>query len=371
MSDDFRTRMRNNTPMRIPAAPPAPAGSAPTPQLSTDADILFAKTGTTVSRPMTEADRTAVSQGQIPMSHLSEAEKRQLMKLGWSEGQPVPPDIAETFAKVVEEYKTEAVRQGHLPKDLVIHEISDLPPQEQERMRQIISESADALRNQSQSSATFSSYPSNVANVLRQSPVVSAKEIVIPDWEPQTAEPPAVNTAPDVQETQPAKSDSSSHDSSASMTKRCVHCNGNPYEDMSKAEIPFEEKKRYLLAIGTGRSFEKEYGLFNNTIRVRFRALRAGELDVIAAWANEKAVAETKSPRYDIGLYVEAVRRHQACVAAALQTVLLQSTLPDSSLFWQAPSRYLGCLARLLISEGCSRRFQTRMDRRVLGVSML
>jgi len=98
-----------------------------------------------------------------------------------------------------------------------------------------------------------------------------------------------------------------------------------------------EDKYAYLLAIGMGKSFEKEYSIFGNTITVRFRALRAGEYDLINAWASQKTKEETDRFPVDFETFLHSVRRHESLAAVVLQTTRLTSSMSGSPLMWSAP----------------------------------
>lgn len=315
-----------------------PVGTPPqsqivSPTVASDTDILFGGSGKVTHRPMTEEEQRAIANGGAPNMKLSDAEKRQLLKMGWTEGSPVPDNVAEMFASVVSSYKAEAVKRGALPQELVVREFDDLPTQEQERMRQSLREATDAMKS-GRGQVVFSEYPADAAHVLD---VESLPMMEIPDWRTEPAPPmPSQEPAPvSAPEAEPARIEPTK--AASSTNQRCVHCGGDPFEDMTKSPIPLEDKKAYLLSIGTGRSFEKEYSLFHDTVRVRFRTLRPGEYDLIAAWAYEKALKEVRWSQQNLEAYVNVLRRHEATIATALQTVYLKGTAEGSSLFWSAP----------------------------------
>jgi hypothetical protein len=86
-----------------------------------------------------------------------------------------------------------------------------------------------------------------------------------------------------------------------------------------------------------GKSFEKEYSIFNNTITVRFRSLRPGEYDMINAWASRKTKEETQNVPVDFDAFLHIVRRHESMAAVVLQTTHLKCSISGSPLLWAAP----------------------------------
>ena len=322
-TDDFKARMRRGS-MPPPVPPAEPMGA--------DSNFMFSRPGTAVQRPMTPEEQQAIAQGKSPTANISEPEKRALLKMGWSEGSPVPPDIAGIFSKIVSEYKSTAVQQGAVPKEMVIRDIDDLPPQEQARVRTAVQESIAIMENNPTTTMSFSSFPPDVAAAMQGFSADALKEVSIPDWKDSIPAPP-----PTAQTESKPETSAVSQELPSPPGKRCVHCGGDPFEDVTKNPISRDDKYAYLLAIGMGKSFEKEYSIFGNTITVRFRSLRPGEYDTINVWASQKTKEETERMPVDFDSFLHIVRRHESLAAVVLQTTRLVSNMSGSPLIWMAP----------------------------------
>jgi len=293
---------------------------------------MFSRPGTAVQRPMTPEEQQAIAQGKSPTANISEPEKRALLKMGWSEGSPVPPDIANIFSHIVAEYKSTAVQQGAVPKEMVIRDIDDLPPQEQARIRSAVQESIATMQKNPSTTVSFSSFPPDVAEAMQGFSENLLEEVSIPDWKSHSVTPPPATQTEPQQETSAV-----SQEPRPPSKRRCVHCGGDPFEDVNKNPISREDKYAYLLAIGMGKSFEKEYSIFGNTITVRFRSLRPGEYDMINVWASQKTREETERMPVDFEAFLHIVRRHESLAAVVLQTTRLVSNMSGSPLIWMAP----------------------------------
>jgi hypothetical protein len=265
-----------------------------------DRDVTMGRKLTPMVRKMTEAEIAQVTAGVSPQSRLSPVERKSLLQLGWQEGQPVPENFFTRFQTLVKDYKTEAVRTGLTTEQLTIRSVDDMPPELQERARQLLKETTQAISG-APKTMTFSGYPAHAQESLAK---LSAVEI--PEAEPPSAPPP-----------DPPQ--------------------GAVQKNQTEDSIDPEDKQRYLLAIGTGRSFEKEYALFNETIRIRFRATRAGELDQIRSWAVAKTIKEFEGQKVEPLIFLETERRYEHRLQMALQTVSVMSPLPASDLYWAAP----------------------------------
>lgn len=346
MSADIQTRMRNRGGQQASSVMAAPVSTA---QIS-DADILFGPSGKVTHRQMTEEEKQMISQGQSPTSNLSEVEKRQLLKMGWTEGQPVPPNIQEIFQRVIAETQVQPTVPGHLPKELPVTDISSLPSQEQERVKSAMQSAIAAAVNNTPSKSTveFTNYPPQLAEAMQQmANIDKLAPVAIPGWDDGTAAKgtspavvaPASAVQPEQQSAEPISVNEERRDitPSVSPNQRCVHCGGDPFEDLEKSPIDLEDKRKFILSIGTGGSFEKEYLIFNKTILVRFRARRAGESDLIDRWANEKAQEEIKYRRLYIEDFHLRVQYYAVVISAALQTTYVKSAYQKSNLYWTAP----------------------------------
>ena len=356
ITDDFKTRMRQgNKPKTLRVS--VPSEPAVVNEMSAaDLDLLLSRSCTAVQRPMTEEERQAVSQGKSPMVSYSSAEKRELLKCGWKEGDPVPPNIAAILAEIVQEYQAKGSENRSVPQGkMIVTEIDDLPPQEQARMRAAVQDAIAQMKANQEGSVSFSAYSPDIADSVKD--YFSEKEVVIPDWQGNTtvAVEPSTDDFKDRMQKSSSPKRESTVDSSTPPApahaekvgeqrskeivtgQRCVHCGGDPFEDITQTDISREDKRNYLLAIGTGKSFEKEYTVFHDTITVRFRALRPGERDLIQAWASEKANEATKKRAVDFKTFIEIANYHERIGLSVIQTTYLRGNLEQSSLLWRAP----------------------------------
>ena len=94
--------------------------------------------------------------------------------------------------------------------------------------------------------------------------------------------------------------------------------------------------------LGTKKPFEKEYTIFRDTIKVRFRTLRAREFEEISLWAIKTVAREKILAPQEM---MPRVRYMELLGSLVLQTRLLQCSLEGAELFWGAPDKPYPTLA--------------------------
>jgi len=190
-------------------------------------------------------------------------------------------------------------------------------------------------------------YPESVRNALAGvdlSPIDAKPEISkgpdktpIPSDTPQPIQLPTFEKNPE-----PTFCKTCGRDPKAEKKRlTCSHCGGDPLDDLEKTPIALEDKRAFLLSLGTRRPFEKEYRLFADTISVRFRALRSNEIEQLTIWSVRAAAKEFRESNPDIILTQKDLQERagykELLGSVVLQTVLLQSRIEGSDLFWAAP----------------------------------
>jgi len=347
-----------------------------------DALVALSKNGNTVPMPVardiTDKELAAIRSGQAPSSRLTKLERDTLTKLGWQEGEPIPPDLASELQSAFSGYVAQKQAQG-IPLDQIrISRLEDLPESEQVRMKAVMRALIEQEKSQQATVAAEASrteqlavYPDSVKQVLAGvdlTPSVPLPPPPLPGSDPagtqllafpdsvkqMLAEPPPepkpVPFAPQEPAPKPLAREipvSTCHTCGHDPFKEkqrivCYHCACDPLDDPETAPISLEDKRRFLIALGTKKPFEKEYTIFRDTIKVRFRTLRAREFEEITLWAI-KAVAKEKilAPQE----MMPRVRYMELLGSLVLQTRLLQCSLEGAELFWGAPDKPYPTLA--------------------------
>jgi hypothetical protein len=122
----------------------------------------------------------------------------------------------------------------------------------------------------------------------------------------------------------------------------CPHCGCDPFSDPSQLEVSVEDKRRFLIAVSSGRPFQKVYRVFHNTIEIQFRSLTSREYNETAAWAALYALE--KQPNISFTDRSVLVQQYEIQARMVLQVVRVQGLLKDSPLFWAVPEGTLGHL---------------------------
>lgn len=308
-----------------------------------------------VSREITEKERAAIQAGQAPSTRLTKLERDTLTKLGWREGEPIPPDLATELKNTFTHYVEQKQAEGIPLEQIKIGRIEDLPESEQRRLQSVMREMIDGQKTRqtvaaaSPRSEQLEVYPDSIRQVLAGVDLTpSVPTAVSPKRsEPQPITDSAVPVAspkfdapgppptPEKREVPVSTCQTCGRDPyRAKQRIVCAHCGGDPLENPDEKEIPLDDKRRFLIALGTKKPFEKEYSFFGDTIKVRFRTLRNREFDELPVWAIKKAAGEKLLAPQDM---LARVQYLELLGSVVLQTSLLQSTLTEGDLFWSAP----------------------------------
>ncbi|GHT30375.1 hypothetical protein FACS1894214_0100 [Planctomycetales bacterium] len=326
MSNDFQSRMRRQNTN-------APALQKDSPVSNTDQDVFFAGSEKVVGRKLSPEEKSAVSQGKDPYAGLTEHERRTAIALGLNTSVPINSNLADNIAKLVPKAALDAIsKQAGAPNIRPAIEINSLPEQEQEKVRQTL----NAISANQEVHTEFSTaYPDSVRETLENMQNGTLKKIELPD---DIADENLEQT-----ESQPSEQESKPHnyglDNLAGHYK-CTHCGKDPFNEKIKVAITKEDKKAFLISLGTDKSFEKEYSALGGVITVRFRSFREGEQEWIHEWALMKATADMNKmdikPPWDV--FRDMYSKNLADGYVAVQTTYLACSIPGSPIFWKAPT---------------------------------
>jgi len=311
-----------------------------------------------VGRKMTEAEVASMQQGQLPSVSLTKMERDTLLQLGWQEGEPIPPDLSQELSDAFMRYVNQKQAEGLPLEKISVRKLEDLSAEEQQRLKETMRSMIDSIKNGTASPAPVASpppsrpasdlpesepltkYPEFVEKALQEAdpPLpprseIRAPELLLPDsgQSSMVSLPvlPAKESVPVMRcntcGCEPAKE---------KQKLVCFHCGTDPLEDPSLWEISKEDKRRFLISLGSRRPFEKEYLLYHNTIEVRLRSLRSREYEEISLWANRKAVAEHEQASSGL---IRRISYLEMLGSVVLQTRMLRSLVKDSDLFWISP----------------------------------
>ena len=395
MPNDFKTRMRQHplAPKRTlavpgpnPTAPPEqPAAGQVTVQqpafeipvagepITLDSLVALSKNGGTVPMPvardMTDKETAAIQAGQSPSIRLTKLERDTLTKLGWQEGEPIPPDLSTELKTAFSDYVAQEQARG-IPLDQIrISRLEDLPEAEQIRMKAVMRGLIEREKTQQTVVAAnasrmeqLSAYPDSIKQVLAGVDLTSsvtaapeptgaalnaypdsARTILTEQSEAPPIAQPIVTPAMPRADIPVSTCNTCGYDPYREKQRIvCFHCGCDPVDDPDAVPISLEDKRRFLIALGTKKPFEKEYTIFRDTIKVRFRTLRAREFEDISLWAIKTAAREKLLAPQE---RMPRVRYMELQGSLALQTRLLQCSLEGAELFWASPDKPYPTLA--------------------------
>jgi len=332
------------------------------PNVTLDSLVALSRNGHSVPMPvtreMTEKERASLQAGQMPSSNLTTFERDTLMKFGWQNGDPVPPDFAAELQTAFSEYVARKQAEGMDYRSIKINRIEDLPSEEQTRLKVVMQTLIEKTKGEQQTNTVrsaqteqYTAYPEHVRQVLANVDFGGATPVpqptdTPPSPEPGSNEPPFVSPReewgnkpePGEREIPITVCHTCGRDPWQEKQRIvCLHCACDPLEDPDAVPIPVEDKRRYLIALGAKRPFEKEYTIFHDTIEVRFRSLGQKELDELTLWAAKSVRNEKVFPPQEI----KARIRHQQMLGSlVLQTRLLRSAVEGAELFWASPETF-------------------------------
>jgi predicted Zn-ribbon and HTH transcriptional regulator len=307
------------------------------------------------SRPMTAKEIEAVKAGKTPSSVLTERERRQLELAGWQNGEPVPDGFADELDKVYTAYVEDQIKKGISLDEIKSGSIEDLPEERQAEiiqwMAQAVEQKKEEINNESSTKPAVN-YPKSILSALASLDQEDDAQIPSPEPEQKPAvrsedvETPSVITETKQEELKyeyPKMCNTCGYDPSDEKVRlTCPHCGGDPMMNPSELEIPLEDKRRFLIAVGTGQPFQKICCVFNNTVELRFRSLTSREYDDTAAWAAVRA----RELQPNVSFMDRAVLVHQLELRCRLplQTIGVRGLLQDSPLYWVPPEGTQGFL---------------------------
>jgi hypothetical protein len=265
-----------------------------------------------------------VDVGAVIPQKLLPDEEADLKALGWQKGDPIPGN----FAELVDNARRRAELDIGAPinvegakgkLNLQPVSVTQLPPAEQERLRNAIRsvkvQAADAQEDASRNYA----HPS-VAEAAR-----TAREAVRQNLAKATQEP-AAGPAPAAAE---APADETGQQL---VPKRCPRCN-HDLAVIDPVVVTSEDKETFVIAACTGQSFRKVYKFFDGKVAFGFRDLSLDEQDAIQMQlANDRREGAIKDEADRVNLAL----RYSLCLQLA--TVWRdpdEDPLPASLTLWK------------------------------------
>lgn len=230
--------------------------------MSTDGSAQF--------QPIREPRKDILAEnGGMPLKpntpYFSDDTKRQLLAVGWTEGDPLPPNFGEALAALRDEVAQEKAKAyadlpekmaGYVPPTNKIVDITTLPPEKQKEIR-------DWLAGYKRDVATLAAVQPEVQPPPAQAPVQQT---------PQPAQTPAQSASqPTSQSTVEASSPAPTH---------CARCQW-------PVNVPFnivateQDKQLFLISILSGESYQKQYDLLGGTVQLKLRSLSIPEVTAI------------------------------------------------------------------------------------------
>jgi hypothetical protein len=350
----------------------------PNKPMTLDALVNLTRDGDSVSvpksRPMTPQEIEMVRAGKSPDLALSELERRNLIKAGWEEGTVPPAGFPDALQEIISGYVNQKRTEGVPFDQIKIRDISDLPPEEQIKVKAAFQSLLEQERNKpSVTVSELTEYPESIRNEIMK---IQNKEIpqrIIPQQQPvsqpspqpapqSTPQPAPQSTPQSISESvappvspapQPVSSQVSvsvpalvlpgvcptcgcnPHDGKRRLT--CIHCGSDPLENPDEFKIEKVDKQQFLTAIGSGHPFKKNYSAFNGKISVMFRSLKSMEYEHLSLWAASRAAKEVSPRAESYSNFLERVSYYELMGGLVLQTVLLKGTDEGSTLFWASP----------------------------------
>jgi predicted Zn-ribbon and HTH transcriptional regulator len=338
-------------------------------------------------RPLTEEEQAALAAGERPRHILSDYERQTLAALGWVPGSPLPFNFADQLQRVLAKYAPQMEQKG-LEGPVKVYRFEDLTPEQQTEVKSWFNEvAALAASQQLPTQGHLHAYPQGVGEAMRAADATKTVEQMILNNELTPITPAAMQSVNQSPPSPPIQQDlstplavdrgavpstdaeaedkaediikpdsliSDSVESSsfnadysaigsptvcntcgcnpflAKVPMRCTHCGSDPFEDLASLPIKVEDKRAFLVSVGSRRPFEKDYFIFGNTIKVRFRSFSTTEYEFLINWSIDMA-ERADSQRGATAAYYEMMG------GLVLQTVSLRTTLQDGSLAWVAP----------------------------------
>ena len=217
-------------------------------------------------QPITEPTKDILADnGGMPLKsstpYYSDDTKRQLRAVGWTEGDPLPPNFGEALAAIRDEVAQETAKAyaelpekmaGYVPPTNKIVDITTLPPAKQAEIRDWLA-----------------GYRSDVATLAAPQPEIQQPPVQAPVQ--QAPQPAAQPTQPAAQPVAEAGSNTPTH---------CARCQW-PVNSPFNIVATEQDKQQFLISILSGESYQKQYDLLGGTVRLRLRSLSIPESTAI------------------------------------------------------------------------------------------
>ena len=223
-------------------------------------------------QPITESTKDILAEnGGMPLKsntpYYSDDTKRQLRAVGWTEGDPLPPNFGEALAAIRDEVAQEIAKAyadlpekmaGYVPPTSKIVDITTLPPEKQKEIRDWLA-----------------GYRSDVATLAApQSEIQQAPQQVA---QPPVATPQPAATQPAAEQLVPPTTSSNTVSVTPTHCSRCQWPVSLPFNVVATEQ----DKQQFLIAILGGESYRKEYNLLGTNVRLRLRSLSIPETTAI------------------------------------------------------------------------------------------
>lgn len=238
-------------------------------------------------------------------THMTPMTRKNLELIGWKDGDPIPGDLGAQLQKVKAEVMQERegadlqnseLARNWQPVTTSFVDISELPEEKQEEMRQYLAEYKTFVETQEQQAtaqaAADAQIPASVQgesrelmrNQLMQGQAAAAAReannsgYVIDDRETE-AQPVSQPAQPPQKTAQPSAETAQSVDTGASpdIPSSCPRC-AWPVATPFNVEATDKDKQAFLAAILGVSRFEKKYSLLNGNMEVVFRSLNTAEV---------------------------------------------------------------------------------------------
>lgn len=244
--------------------------------------------GSSQFQPIQEPRKDIIAEnGGMPLKpstpYFSDDTKRQLRAVGWTEGDPLPPNFGEALAVFRDEAAQEKAKAyaelpekmaGYVPPTNKIVDITTLPPAKQAEIRDWLA-----------------GYRSDVATLAAPQPEIQQPPVQAPVQ--QAPQPAAQPTQPAAQPVAEAGSNTPTH---------CARCQW-------PVSLPFnvvateQDKQQFLISILSGESYQKQYDLLGGTVRLRLRSLSIPEVTAINMQLGYMVRAGVISGNLEYGLH--------------------------------------------------------------------
>lgn len=235
----------------------------------------------------------------LVLKSVSPAERKELEKYGWKDGDPVPAN----FAKLVKQHKEDATNLDHLPPPVDLktpplkmpeeQDINSLSPEKQEQYRIVLESLSDAklqkvLDDELKQSMSLEADPS-----VKQA--IAASQGMVEELDLGEEIMPAEKKADEF----------------------CTHC-GWPSDLKDPVVVDDHDKTMFLQSLLGLQPFYKTYKVYKDTLRITLRSLSIEEYDLIFRQLEiDKDQGRTKNNVE----HAEALVRYRMC----LQIIQLQS----------------------------------------------